>query len=82
MNRYQKIIERVFLDRYRPGDIEVSFLREDLIDAARQLDLPVPRNLGDILYAFRYRTDSRSPLTMTTSSWCERSTTDSSLHRK
>ena len=57
MNRYQRIIERVFLDRYSPGDLEVSFLRQDLVDAAQHLGLPVPRNLGDILYAFRYRTD-------------------------
>ena len=57
MNRYQRIIERVFLDRYRPGDLEVSFLRQDLTHAAQRLGLPVPRNLGDILYAFRYRTD-------------------------
>ena len=34
MNRYQRIIERVFLDRYKPGDLEVSFLRQDLVDAA------------------------------------------------
>ena len=57
MNRYQRIIERVFLDRYKPGDLEVSFLRQDLVHAAQRLGLPVPRNLGDILYAFRYRTD-------------------------
>ena len=57
MNRYQRIIERVFFDRYTPGDFEVSFLRQDLIDAAQRLGVPVPRNLGDILYAFRYRID-------------------------
>ncbi len=57
MNRYQRIIERVFLDRYSSGDNEVSFLRQDLADAAQSLGLPVPRNLGDVLYAFRYRTD-------------------------
>ena len=57
MNRYQRIIERVFLDRYNPGDLGVSFLRQDLVHAAQHLGLPVLRNLGDILYAFRYRTD-------------------------
>lgn len=56
MNRYQRIIERVFLDRYHPGAVEVPFLRQDLIDVAQSLGVPVPRNLGDILYAFRYRT--------------------------
>ena len=57
MNRYQRIIERVFLDRYHPGAVEVPFLRQDLIDVAQTLGVPVPRNLGDILYAFRYRTE-------------------------
>ena len=52
---YNSIIERIFLDRYRPGDIEVGFVREDLVDAATDLGVPVPRNLGDVLYTFRYR---------------------------
>ena len=52
---YNDIIERVFLDRYRPGDIEVEFVREDLVDAATDLGTPIPRNLGDVLYTFRYR---------------------------
>ena len=49
MSTYHRIIERVFLDRHRPGDEEVHFLRQDLADAADALDLPVPKNLGDIL---------------------------------
>ena len=52
---YKRIIERVFLDRYRLGDIKVEFVREDLVDAATDLGVPVPRNLGDVLYTFRYR---------------------------
>ena len=52
---YNSIIERVFLDRHRPGDIEVEFVREDLVEAATNLGVPVPRNLGDVLYTFRYR---------------------------
>ena len=52
---YNRIIERIFLDRFRPGDIEVEFVREDLVDVATDLGVPVPRNLGDVLYTFRYR---------------------------
>ncbi len=52
---YQAIIERVFLDRYREGDTSVEFVREDLIVTAKDLGVPVPRNVGDVLYAFRYR---------------------------
>ena len=52
---YEKIIERVFLDRYSPGDVKVDFVRDDLVDASEKLGVSVPKNLGDILYAFRYR---------------------------
>ncbi len=52
---YSAIIERVFLDRYRPGQTSVSFRREDLTTAAEQLGVDTPRNLGDVVYAFRHR---------------------------
>ena len=52
---YDAIIERVFLDRYQTGDVEVEFVRDDLIDAAKNLGVSVPKNLGDIIYTFRYR---------------------------
>ena len=52
---YNAIIEKVFLDRYRPRDPEVGFVRDDLIAAAQDLGVAVPRNLGDVLYTFRYR---------------------------
>lgn len=55
MSVYRRIIERVFLDRYKSGDTEVAFLREDLIDTANALGVPVPKNLGDIVYSFRSR---------------------------
>ena len=52
---YNRIIERVFLDRFQPGDSEVELVREDLIDVTTDLGVPVPKNLGDVLYTFRYR---------------------------
>ena len=52
---YSSIIERVFLARYRPGDTLVEFISEDLVDTATALGVAVPRNLGDVLYTFRYR---------------------------
>lgn len=55
MSTYLRIIEHVFSERYRPGDVEVDFLRQDLVDAAVALGLPVPKNLGDVLYTFRSR---------------------------
>ncbi len=52
---YDRIIEHVFLRRHSPGAHEAHFEREDLTQAAEQLGLPRPKNLGDIVYTYRYR---------------------------
>lgn len=54
-NRYA-IIEKVFLKYYQEGTSKVSFERSDLIQAASELKIKTPKNIGDILYSFRYRT--------------------------
>jgi len=54
-NRYQALLEKVFFDRFRKGDHEVSFSREDLVSAATTLGIDLPKNLGDVIYAVRYR---------------------------
>jgi len=56
-NRYIQIIEKIFLSRYRTGTRKVSFEREDIVQVARDLRIVLPKNLGDILYSFRYRSD-------------------------
>lgn len=53
--KYVQLIENIFLDKYNPGDTEVPFQREDIIDYAGRLGITVPKNLGDVLYSFRYR---------------------------
>src|SRR5690349_24292078 len=55
INRYTQIIEQAFLRNYKEGDVEVSFKREDIALIADQLGIPLPKNLGDIVYSFRYR---------------------------
>ena len=54
-NRYSQLIEKVFLDHYRSGAHTVRFSREDLSTAASELDITLPKNLGDVIYSFRYR---------------------------
>ena len=54
-NRYAAILERVFVERYRRGMERVPFQREELETAARQLGIGLPKNLGDLVYSFRYR---------------------------
>ncbi|NIZ14030.1 endonuclease [Phaeobacter sp. HF9A] len=55
-NRYSALIEKIFVARYRAGDTEVGFGREDLEQAAAELAIKLPKNLGDVLYSFRFRT--------------------------
>src|SRR3990172_3030488 len=55
-NRYSQIIEEIFLSHFKPGAIEVPFEREDLVRVAKKLGVRLPKNLGDIIYSFRYRT--------------------------
>ena len=55
-NRYSKLIESIFIQYYKEGCQEVEFQREDLDSAAKKLGIKLPKNLGDIVYSFRYRT--------------------------
>jgi hypothetical protein len=54
-NRYTQIIENIFLTRYQEGDTRVCFEREDIAHAAAELGIKLPKNLGDLIYSFRYR---------------------------
>jgi hypothetical protein len=56
-NRYSKLIEDVFAQHYIKGAKDVSFERDDLVRTAKKLKIKLPKNLGDIIYSFRYRTD-------------------------
>ena len=38
-----------------PGCAKIAFDREDIVVAAAELDVPLPKNIGDVLYTFRYR---------------------------
>lgn len=54
-NRYTQIIERIFFSHYQEGDREVEFQREELVQVAEDLKIELPKNIGDIVYRFRYR---------------------------
>lgn len=56
-NRYEQIIERIFLSKYQEGMRELPFSRQDIIDVAKELDIEIPKNLGDLIYSFRYRSN-------------------------
>lgn len=54
-NRYGALVEKIFLDRYTPGQTEIVFERTDLEATAAVLAIDLPKNLGDVLYSFRFR---------------------------
>ena len=54
---YSSLIEAIFFKYYHEGDEFVSFAREDIIETASRLNLKLPKNLGDVIYSFRYRKD-------------------------
>ena len=56
-NRYNQIIEQIFLDHYVKGATEVVFEREEIAAVAERLGVTPPKNVGDAIYSFRYRTD-------------------------
>lgn len=54
-NRYSKIIERIFAEKHIKGATRVEFTRDDIRRVASQLQIELPKNLGDLIYSFRYR---------------------------
>ena len=56
-NRYALLIESIFLSKYQAGQKEINFSREEIEIAASGLGIKLPKNLGDIIYTFRYRTE-------------------------
>lgn len=56
-NVYKSLIAKIFSDRYRAGSTELAFARTDLEKTAAFLNLQLPKNLGDVVYSLRYRTE-------------------------
>lgn len=52
---YDRIIETIFFEKFRRGAGEVSFEREDIVRVALALQIERPRNLGDVVYSYRFR---------------------------
>jgi hypothetical protein len=54
-NRYSAIIEKIFFSKYEKGMREVPFERGEIEKFASKLKVELPKNLGDLVYSFRYR---------------------------
>ena len=55
LNRYQALIADIFLRHHRKGLTVIPFTRVELVANAEELKIDLPKNLGDVLYSFRYR---------------------------
>lgn len=56
-NRYQAIIARVFADHHSKGATEFEFTRDEFVAIAESLKIKLPKNIGDVIYSFRYRNE-------------------------
>lgn len=70
-NRYDAIIERVFLEHYCAGVSAFEFTREEFETKAAELRIALPKNIGDVLYSFRYRKDLPDSIISTASEGLE-----------
>ena len=57
LNRYSAIIEQIFRNHYRKGTSKFEFERAELLAVAAKLGVRVPKNIGDLIYSFRYRSE-------------------------
>jgi hypothetical protein len=71
LNRYQAIIADVFKRHYRTGKTSVEFSREEFVAIAQSLKIKLPKNIGDVVYSFRYRNDLPQNICVTAKSGFE-----------
>lgn len=64
-NRYSKILERIFNSHHQQGMTAVDFTREEMVRVADELGIALPKNLGDLIYSFRFRVDIPASIAQT-----------------
>lgn len=52
---YSSIIEKIFKSKFKARAKKVDFEREDIVKFGNKLKIALPKNLGDLIYSFRYR---------------------------
>lgn len=52
---YTPIIERIFAKHHAKGIEQFEFQRDEIEHFASELGIDLPKNLGDLIYSFRYR---------------------------
>ena len=52
---YALIVAYIFAAHYKKGLQEFTFSRNEIADAVKALNIPRPKNEGDVVYSYRYR---------------------------
>jgi hypothetical protein len=55
-NRYRVLIEHIFFDHWTDGVAEFEFERSEIEEHAKVQEIALPKNIGDLIYSFRFRT--------------------------
>ena len=56
-NRYAQILIEIFASKYHKNAVVVPFSRSDIKIVADKLKIELPKNLGDVIYSYRYRNE-------------------------
>lgn len=52
---YDKIVETIFHSKFARGKEQIDFERTEIVRASNRLRISLPKNLGDVIYSYRYR---------------------------
>jgi len=69
-NRYVLLIESIFKSKYKKGITDIHFDRTEIMESAKKLEIELPKNLGDVIYSFRYRASFPKSITKTAPRGC------------
>ncbi len=64
-NRYSALLESIFFDHYDGDGNSFIFERSELETKAVEIGIKLPKNIGDIIYSFRYRNELPSKILAT-----------------
>ena len=62
-SRYDKLIIEIFRRKYKDGMESIQFDREEFASVANDSGIKIPKNLGDIIYSYRFRTELPDEIT-------------------
>ncbi|MBS1828486.1 MAG: endonuclease [Acidobacteria bacterium] len=62
---YDALIVRIFKNHYKKGVESFEFDRDEIDSVASSLNVRLPKNLGDLIYSFRYRKELPKEITDT-----------------